>query len=253
VGTIRLVVQADDLGMCRSVNEGIEHAIVDGIVTQTSVMAPTPWFVEGATRIGRLGVTTGLHGTLTCEWRNLRWAPLSVGATLRLDDGTMRRTVADAAASIEPAEAIAELRVQAARATACGLDLAYVDCHMGISVASAYACACADLGVRFIYRGVEPHHEFESLYVLSTARTDDLAARTAHFVDWLDRLDDGVHFVMSHPAVASDELRAISDPGDDNAVWAEPWRVADLAALTDAAVRDVVDRRRIELVSVADL
>ena len=47
MGTIRLVVQADDLGMCRSVNEGIEHAIVDGIVTQTSVMAPTPWFVEG--------------------------------------------------------------------------------------------------------------------------------------------------------------------------------------------------------------
>ena len=62
MGTIRLVVQADDLGMCRSVNEGIEHAIVDGIVTQTSVMAPTPWFVEGATRIGRLGVTTVCTG-----------------------------------------------------------------------------------------------------------------------------------------------------------------------------------------------
>ena len=211
MGTIRLVVQADDLGMCRSVNEGIEHAIVDGIVTQTSVMAPTPWFVEGATRIGRLGVTTGLHGTLTCEWRNLRWAPLSTGATLRLDDGTMRRTVEDAAASIDPTEAVDELRVQASRARACGLDLAYVDCHMGISVASAFAGACADLGVRFIYRGVDPHHVFDSLYVLSMASTDDLAARTAHFVDWLERLDDGVHFVMSHPAVASDELRAISD------------------------------------------
>ena len=58
---------------------------------------------------------------------------------------------------------------------------------------------------------------------------------------------------MSHPAVASDELRAISDPSDDNAVWAEPWRVADLAALTDRAVREVVERRGIELVSVVDL
>ena len=50
MGTIRLVVQADDLGMCRAVNEGIENAVADGIVTQTSVMAPTPWFAEGAAR-----------------------------------------------------------------------------------------------------------------------------------------------------------------------------------------------------------
>ena len=58
---------------------------------------------------------------------------------------------------------------------------------------------------------------------------------------------------MCHPAVASAELRAICDAGDDNAVWAEPWRVADLAALTDRAVRQVIERRGIELVSVADL
>jgi predicted glycoside hydrolase/deacetylase ChbG (UPF0249 family) len=203
VGTIRLVVQADDLGMCRAVNEGIEHAVVDGILTQTSVMAPTPWFAEGASRVTRLGVTTGLHGTLTCEWRYLRWAPLSTGATLRLDDGTMRRTLDDAATAIDPVEAAAELAVQAARARASGLELAYVDCHMGISVPSAFASACADLGLRFIYRGVEPHHRFDSLYVLSMATPDDLAARTGHFVDWLERLDDGVHFVMCHPAVAS--------------------------------------------------
>jgi len=253
VGAIRLVVQADDLGVCRAVNEGIEHAVRDGVVTQTSVMAAAPWFAEGAARVRRLGVTTGLHGTLTCEWRYLRWAPLSTGASLRGSDGTMHRTVEDAAASADPTEAAAELAAQAGPTRACGLEPAYVDCHMGISVPSAFAAACAELGVRFIYRGVEPHHEFASLYVLSMASPDDLAARTAHFVDWLDRLDGGVHFVMSHPAVASDELRALTDPDDDNAVWAEPWRVADLAALTDPAVRRAIERRGIELVSVADL
>jgi chitin disaccharide deacetylase len=253
MGRIRLVVQADDLGMCRAVNEGIEHAVVDGIVTQTSVMAPTPWFAEGAARARRLGVTTGLHATLTCEWRYLRWAPLSVGATLRLDDGTMRRTVEDAAASIEPGEGLEELRIQARRARSCGLDVAYVDCHMGISVPSAYAAMCAELGVQFIYRAVEPHHVFDSLYVLSLVSPDDLSARTAHFVRWLERLEDGVHFVMCHPGIESSELRAICDPDDDNAVWAERWRTADLAALTDPHVRAVIERRGIDLTSVADL
>jgi len=58
---------------------------------------------------------------------------------------------------------------------------------------------------------------------------------------------------MSHPAIESAELRAVCDPDDDNAVWAEPWRVADLAALTDPDVRAAVERRRIQLVSVAAL
>jgi hypothetical protein len=253
VGTIRLVVQADDLGMCRAVNEGIGLAITEGIVTQTSVMAAAPCFAEGAALVLRLGVTTGLHGTLTCEWRHLRWAPLSAGPSLRRGDGTMHATVEDAAASVDPVDAAAELSQQAARARACGLAPAYVDCHMGISVPSAFAAVCDELGVRFIYRGVEPHHDFTSLYVLSMASADDLGARTAQFVEWLERLGDGVHFVLSHPAVASAELRALTDPDDANAVWAEPWRVADLATLTDPAVREVVERRGIELVSVDEL
>ena len=81
----------------------------------------------------------------------------------------MRRTVEDAAASIEPGEGLDELRIQARRARSCGLDLTYVDCHMGISVTSAYVAMCAELGVQFIYRGVDPHHVFDSLYVLSLA------------------------------------------------------------------------------------
>ena len=178
--------------MCRSVNEGIEHTIVDGIVTQTSVMAPTPWFVEGPTRIGRLGVATGLHGTLTCEWRNLRWAPLSIGATLRLDDGTMRRTVEDAAASIDPGEAVAELRVRAPRPGLRARPRVRRLSHGHLRRQRVRRRVRRPRGAVHL-RGVEPHHVFGSLHVLSVSSADDLAARTAHFVDWLERLDDGVH------------------------------------------------------------
>lgn len=250
-GRIQLVVQADDLGMCRAVNEGIEHAIVDGIVTQTSVMAPAPWFVEGASMARRVGVVTGLHATFTCEWDALRWTPLSLGPSLRSDDGTMPRTVEQAAEHIDEAEAVAELRMQARRAVDVGLDLAYVDPHMGISVTAAYAALCAELGVKFIYPGVTPHHTFDSVYVLSMASAKDLSARTGRFVEWLERLDEGVHFVLTHPGTAGEELRALCPPDSPNAVWAESWRVADLAALTDPAVRATIDRRHIELTTVA--
>jgi predicted glycoside hydrolase/deacetylase ChbG (UPF0249 family) len=249
MGDVRLVVQGDDLGMCRAVNEGIALAATDGILTQTSVMAPTPWFAEGAAIAGRLGLPVGLHVTLTCEWDHLRWSPLTPGPSLRGEDGTFHRTV-DQAATAEPDEAVAEAHAQADRAEALGLELTYVDPHMGVSIPAAYEAMCARLDRSFIYRGIEPHHEWASIIVLRVAPLED---RTGWLVDRLDGLGPGTHFVLTHPGVAGPELRALTEVGADNAMWAEPYRAADLAALCDDEVRSVVERRGIELVAVRDL
>ena len=246
---IRLVVQGDDLGMCRAVNEGIALARAEGILTQASVMAPTPWFAEGAAMAKRTALPVGLHVTLTCEWDYLRWAPLSPAPTLRGADGTFPRTV-EAAATADTSDAIAEAHSQADRAEALGLTLTYVDPHMGVSVRAAYEAMCARLDAKFIYRGIEPHHEWASLIVLSTAPGDD---RAGWLAESLEAIGPGMHFVLSHPAVGGEELRAITDPSNENFVWAEPIRVRDLAALCDPAVRAVIERRKIELVSVDSL
>jgi predicted glycoside hydrolase/deacetylase ChbG (UPF0249 family) len=249
MGEIRLVVQGDDLGMCRAVNEGIRLAAVDGILTQSSVMAPTPWFGEGAAMARQIELPVGLHVTLTCEWEYLRWGPLTTGATIRGADGTFPRTVAEAGAG-DPGEARAEALAQADRATAAGLALTYVDPHMGISQRAAYEAVCERHGLAFMYRGVEPHHEFASIIVLSLAPVDD---RPAWFVDTLEHLGPGPHMVMAHPAVASEERRAITDRDASNYDWAEPYRVADLDALCDPGVRQAIERRGIDLVAVRDL
>ena len=246
---IKLVVQGDDLGMCRSVNEGIVLAATDGILTQASVMAPTPWFAEGAAMVQRVGLPVGLHVTLTCEWDYLRWSPLSPAPSLRASDGTFHRTV-DAAATADPSEAVAEAHAQADRAAALGLDITYIDPHMGVSVRAAYEAMCARFGVKFIYRGIEPHHEWASLIVLSLAPFED---RAAWLAERLESIGPGTHFVLSHPAVESAELRAITDPANENAVWAEPIRIEDLAALCDPSVRKVIERRDIALVAARDL
>ena len=246
---IRLVVQGDDLGMCRAVNEGIALAAIDGVLTQASVMAPTPWFAEGAATVNRIELPVGLHVTLTCEWDYLRWSPLSPAPTLRGSDGTFHRTVAEAATA-DPGDAITEAHAQADRATAVGLDITYVDPHMGVSVPAAYAAMCARFGVKFIYRGIEPHHEWASLIVLSLGPNDD---RAAWLAEKLEQIGPGTHFVLSHPGIESEELRAITDLTNENREWAEPIRIRDLAALCDPEVRRVVERRGIELVSVRDL
>jgi predicted glycoside hydrolase/deacetylase ChbG (UPF0249 family) len=252
MGDVRLVVQGDDLGMCRAVNEGIALAATEGILTQTSAMAPTPWFNEGAAMARRLRLAVGLHVTLTCEWEYLRWGPLTPGPTLRGHDGTFHRTVADAALGADPEEAITEALAQAARAEAAGLELTYVDPHMGVSVPAAYEAVCARNGLRFVYpgEGVAPAHEWASVIILSIGPVQD---RTAWFADQLEQLTPGTHMVMAHPGVAGPELQALTDREADNSVWAETFRKRDLEALCAPEVRAVVDRRGIDLVAVKDL
>ena len=240
---IKLVVQGDDLGMCRAVNEGIGLAKTDGILTQTSVMAPTPWFGEGAVMAKRLGLATGLHLTFTCEWQYLRWGPLTAGASLRDADGLFKRTVAEASES-DPDEAVAEANAQVDRAESLGLELSYVDPHMGISQVAAYEAACARLGVKFMYPGVNPHHNFASVIVLSTAPRQD---RPAWLVEKIEQLGPGTHMVMAHPGVESEELRAVTPPDAADYFWAESTRVPDLEALCSPDVRKVIEQRGVEL------
>ena len=199
--------------------------------------------------VQRVGLPVGLHVTLTCEWDYLRWSPLSPAPSLRASDGTFHRTV-EAAATADPAEAVTEAHAQADRAAALGLDITYIDPHMGVSVRAAYEAMCARFGVKFIYRGIEPHHEWASLIVLSLAPFED---RAAWLAERLDSIGPGTHFVLSHPAVESAELRAITDPANENAVWAEPIRIEDLAALCDPSVRKVIERRDIALVAARNL
>ncbi|MBA2607884.1 MAG: ChbG/HpnK family deacetylase [Actinobacteria bacterium] len=247
---IRLVVQGDDLGMCRAVNEGIITAATDGVLTQTSVMAPTPWFAEGAMLAKKLGIPTGLHVTLTCEWEYLRWGPLTASPSLRDADGLFKRTVEEAMLGGAD-EAVVEVNAQIDRAQACGLELSYVDPHMGVSLVPAYEAACARLGKKFMYPNINPHHEFStSVMWLSLASRRD---RGAWFADQLERLGPGTHMVMAHPAVPSDELRAVTPPDAENYFWAEPTRIADLEALCAPEVRKIIENRNIELIAARDL
>src|SRR5205085_8422340 len=121
---------------------------------------------------------------------------------LRAADGLFKRTV-EAAMDGDPDEGVAEAHAQIDRARACGLELSYVDPHMGISIAPAYEAACARLGKKFMYPVISPHHVWSSPVIwLSTASRRD---RAAWFADQLEQLGPGAHMVMAHPAVASDE------------------------------------------------
>lgn len=248
--SIRLIVQADDFGMCHAVNEGVVEAFENGILTQASVMAPCPWFGEAVVLAKRHTIPVGLHGTLTCEWDAMRWRPLTAGSSLVRHDGTFHESVLAARTTVRPDEAATELRAQARAMATAGLAPTYVDAHMGMVSPTAYENVC-ELYRRPFILPVVPRFLWLNSFLVLSPRTADEKRRT--LLDYLEQLPPGHHLIQSHPAVASRELRALATPGSDAEPWAEAYRVSDLALLTDPAVVALVERRGIELVAVADL
>jgi predicted glycoside hydrolase/deacetylase ChbG (UPF0249 family) len=247
---IQLVVQADDLGMCHAVNEGIQHAFEGGIVTQTVAMAPCAWIDEAARIAKSSGIHAGMHSTLTSEWEYLRWRPFTNGASLTGADGTFHRTLDGAIATVEVDDAVAELEAQYDHLQGLGLQPAYFDVHMGPVSPGAFARMVAAHARPFLYPLASPHYQFDSLQMLSHRGADEKLDWT---LAYLDALTPGNHYLCTHPAAAAEELSALTPRDADNAPWTDTYRISDLDVLTDPRLRERIEARGIALVTVESI
>jgi predicted glycoside hydrolase/deacetylase ChbG (UPF0249 family) len=74
----RLIVRSDDMGAFHSVNVACIEAFKNGIETDIELMVVTPWFPEAVRMLREnSGVDVGLHLTITSEWDNIKWRPLT--------------------------------------------------------------------------------------------------------------------------------------------------------------------------------
>ncbi len=74
----RVMLRADDFGMSHAVNLALKDMVSSGIPFNASVMMVTPWVQEAAEILKEAPhVSIGLHLTLTSEFEQLKWGPIS--------------------------------------------------------------------------------------------------------------------------------------------------------------------------------
>lgn len=74
----RLIVRADDMGSSRAANIACMQTALDGIATAIEVMVVCPWFPETVKLLNdNPEIDAGLHLTITSEWDNIKWRPLT--------------------------------------------------------------------------------------------------------------------------------------------------------------------------------
>lgn len=135
-----LIMHVDDVGMSWDSNQGAIEAIEKGVATSLSIMMPTPW-VPGFFHYMQKhpGIDAGLHLTLTSEWTDYRWSPLSGKSQapgLVDNEGAFWKGVAQVVEHASPDEVETEIRAQLDRARTMGFEPTHMDSHMGTLFAS---------------------------------------------------------------------------------------------------------------------
>lgn len=73
-----LIINADDFGMCHSVNQAVFDLFQDGIITSTTLMVPCPWMLQAMHfRADHPDIPFGIHLTAISDWSDYRWEPVT--------------------------------------------------------------------------------------------------------------------------------------------------------------------------------
>ena len=206
-----IILNADDLGMCRAANRAISELLLAGRIDSATVMVPCAWAPDALAFAAAHPVDVGVHLVLTSEWTRYRWRPLTGTGTSLVDDaGYFPRDVATVERQARDEDVAAELAARHGLPfrlprTTDGMVLPPGDLQPVLDEATAAADA---LGVVVVDRLWT--HPFE-LAGEGTPDEEDYADVKAGFLDLLRRVRPGVTEIYLHPMLDDDELGDVAD------------------------------------------
>ncbi len=248
------IFHADDVGMCHGANAAFEELSRDGSISCGAVMAPCPWFAEVvAMATANPDVDLGVHLTLTSEWQNYRWAPISTtrrSSGLIDADGYFWHRLPMLAAHVVPEAAEAEMRAQIERALTAGIDITHLDTHMGVALLPQLVDIYIRLGREYRLPVLLPKHlnEYTSVLEFDNISLDEATEGMARLeADGWPLVD---HFRMTPGVPSLESGRAYRElvanlPAGLTLVAVHPNTAGDIEAIVPAKANLRTDEYRL--------
>jgi len=280
-----LIINADDYGVCHSVNVGIQQLLLEQTVSSATIMMPCGWAREAALWSARHPqVDVGVHFTFTSEWDMYRWGPVNrKGSTSSLvtHENYFPKDSKTFELQADPAQVKDELIAQIEMALAMGMKPSHADNHMG----SLYGLAtgrnflsivldvCASYGLPFrlprnlrqnIGQVASPELEEQAkqLGMLADSKGvvildyliglpfqleegETFDSLKASMQQVLEGLQPGVSEIIIHPSLVTDEL---------NAFHMQPLkRGMELELFRDAEIKNTMQKENIRMIRWSEL
>lgn len=268
---IRLIVNADDFGRTPEINAGILKTFTDGIVSSASLLPNFPAFDQAVEMHRNNGLPTGIHLNLT-EGQPLS-PPETVSSLVDASGSFFQKRsffVRLLQRRLKTDEIRIELTAQLQRCKDAGVQLDHMDSHHHIHAAPLVSRICARLRETFgvpAVRRISPPVRFRASWpiieqhLIALIDEANLGNHTlsvnqfwgfdlmhAHnkittLLGILQTLEPGTHELMCHPGfVSSESVGAMNEK-----------RQREVSALCSHAARDMIEHRKIALISYNEL
>jgi hypothetical protein len=224
------------------------------------LMVPCAWFPEAVKMLNENpGLDVGIHITLTSEWENIKWRPVTNAPSITDADGYFyptirRRKGSPAGTALKEAdwkieEIENEMRAQIELAKRKIPHISHLSCHMG--------CSSWDPKVREVYNRLAKEYNLDiepSVYGVKRFRgykkAETAEGRIRSFIEGLEGLKPGKYLFVEHPGRDTPEMRAIGHKGYYD-VAKDREAVTEL--FTSTEVKRAIERLGIKLISYAEL
>ena len=256
--TQKIIIRCDDIGMSHSVNMALKEIMNTDLKFSASVIVTAPWFPE-AVEILKLKsekVAVGVHLCANSEWNNIRWRPI-LGAqktpSLVDDLGYFK---SDFILNWKPAPDLTEMknefRAQIEMAIKAGLDLTYIDGHMGVATASAdFIRIVQELADEFNLVKSESFGESSAHFVnLGTAQVDILNKEN---ISLKTATSATPYLMLTHPGLDTEESRAIYLKGTTSTPEVAIGRSKETEMLISSEFKTLLDRYHLQPVNYESL
>jgi len=252
-----LIINADDFGMCHSVNEAIIGVLQVGVVRSTTLMVPCPWALHAMHFLqNHPEISFGVHLTVISEWAVYRWGPVIPREKVPslIDKAGYFYTfdqMPEFLAQVNLDQLEIEFRAQIETVLAAGLKPAHLDWHalrignrediqaLMLRLAREYGLALRVMGQSWIKKvqsqGLPTiDYDFLDSYLIAPA------TKTARYTELLRELPVGLSEWAVHPGLDNAELLAIEPDG-------KHIRQTDFDFWTSQQAKDLISREGITL------
>lgn len=263
-----LIIHADDVGVSQSENAATFLAMEKGSVSSGSIMMPCPWMGDVADYVRtHPNIDLGLHLTLTSEWKNYKWGPVTPvnqASSLVNKNGYFYSSVDSLHKFGRVEEVEKELRAQIERARQFGIEPTHFDSHMGSLFASPeYLQIIIKMGREYKVPVLLNKEGFKAVYnvdlekyindkevlvdkIFMAGPMDFTNGMEKFYTGVLDSLKPGLSCILLHAAYDNPEMQAITI---DHADYGSAWRQADFNFFTSEKCRDLIKKQNIKVIT----
>ncbi len=222
-----LIINVDDVGMHKSVNNAAFDLYDKGRVSSMSVMASTPATDEAIEEIKKRDIPVGVHLTLTNEWQeNYPWTAVlskNLVPTLYNSKNLLWTSVEEVVENATTQDVVKELSAQVEKLADAGLTLSHLDTHMIFTERNQHLMDCyikvagkynlpivlqLDIDIanysqeaeKLKKAGFSVADSYTMLYDRKLARENPNRRMRTYF-QTIKNLPAGVHHLVIHPAM----------------------------------------------------